>query len=164
MSNTTSLMYWNDRLQSGQPRILRLMFNITAAKTVTDVYRTPTLTTFDAIASQAVINTHLGTTNEFLLAAFDATAMGVDTFGGIVDMGGQCAEVYSMVARCYSASNTIVTRQCEDVATLTASTLATEVARGANGNIAFKVDFGNTPDFDALTAGTIEIDIVWRSK
>jgi hypothetical protein len=140
------------------------MFSITAAKTVTDLGRSPTLTAFDAIASQATINTHLGTTNEFLVAAFDATAMGADVFAGIIDMGGQCAEVYSMVARCYSASNTLVTRQCEDVATLTASTLATEIAKGANGNIAFKVDFGNTPDFDALTAGTIEIDIVWRSK
>jgi len=99
-----------------------------------------------------------------LVAAFDATAMGADVFAGIVDMGGQCAEVYSMTARCYSASNTLVTRFCEDSATLTASTLATEIAKGANGNIAFKVDFGNTPDLDALTAGTIEIEILWRSK
>ena len=35
---------------------------------------------------------------------------------------------------------------------------------GASGNIGFKVDFGNTPDFDALTAGTIAIKIIWKSK
>lgn len=164
MSNATSMMYWNDKVQGSQPRTLRLFFTITAAKTVTDVYRSPTLTAFDAISSQTTIDNHLGTTNEFLLAAFDATAMGADVFAGIVNMGGQCAEVYSMVARCYSASDTLVTRQCEDSSTLTASTLATEIAKGSSGNVAFKVNFGNTPDFDALTAGTIEIEIQWRSK
>jgi len=158
------LTYWNERVQLSQPRKLTLQFTITGAKTVVDPYRSPTLTAFDAIASQAVIDAHLGTTNEFLLVAFDSTSLGADAFGGIVNMSGQCAEVYEMVATCYSATNTVVTRQCEDLAVLTASTLATEVAKGASGNIAFKVDFGNTPDFDALTGGTIKIEILWRSK
>lgn len=162
--NTTSLFYWNERIQGSQPRELRLVWTITGAKTVTDVLRSPTLTAFDAISAQSTIDNHLGTTNEFLVAAFDATAMGNDTFAGIINMGGQCAEVYSMVARCYSASNTVVTRQVEDSSALTASTLATEIAKGSSGNIAFKVDFGNTPDFDGLTAGTIEVSILWRPK
>jgi hypothetical protein len=164
MSNATSLTYWSDRIQSSQPRVLKLLYTITAAKTVTDMGRSPTMTTFDTAFTQAQIDAHLGTTSEFLLTAFDATAVGADVFGGIINMDGQAAEVYHMVAKCYSATNTLVTRQCEDVATLTASTLATEIAKGTNGNIAFKVDFGNTPDFDGLTAGTIEIEILWRSK
>lgn len=164
MSNSASLLYWNERVQMSQPRELKLTFSITAAKTVTDTGRSPTLTAFDAISAQSTIDNWLGTTNEFLLAAFDATAMGADTMAGIVNMSGQCAEVYSMTARCYSASNTLVTRYVEDSSALTASTLQTEIAKGTNGNIAFKVDFGNTPDFDGLTAGTIEIVILWRSK
>ena len=166
MSNATSMMYWNDRVQASQPRELRLLFTITGAKAVTDVLRSPTLTSFDAVASQAVIDAHLGTTTEFALAAFDATAMGADTFAGIVNMGGQVAEVYSLRATCYSgtAGATKVELFCEDSATLTASTLATEVAKGANGNVAFKCNFGNTPDFDALTAGQIEVVITWRAK
>jgi hypothetical protein len=164
MANSTSLTYWNARLQSAEPRTLKLLFTITAAKTVTDTLRSPTMTTFDTAFTQAQIDAHLGTSSEFDYLAFDSTAVGADVFGGVVNMSGQCAEVYSMTARCYSASNTLVTRQVEDSATLTNSTLATEVAKGANGNIAFKVDFGNTPDLDALTAGTIEIEILWRSK
>ncbi len=164
MSNATSLMYWNEKVQSSQPRTLKLLFSITGAKAVTDLGRSPTMTTFDTAFTQAQIDAHLGTSSEFSLLAFDSTAVGADVFGGVINMSGQCAEVYSMVARCYSASNTVVTRQCEDVAALTASQLLTEVAKGSSGNIAFRVDFGNTPDMDALTAGTIEIEILWRSK
>lgn len=164
MSNSVSLTYWNERVQMSQPRVLKLWFTITAAKTVTDLGRSPTMTTFDTAFTQAEIDAHLGTSSEFNYLAFDSTAVGADVFGGVINMSGQCAEVYGMVARCYSASNTIVTRQCEDSSTLTASTLATEIAKGSSGNIAFKVNFGNTPDFDALTAGTIEIEILWRSK
>ena len=157
-------MYWSDRAQSSQPIVTNLMFNITAAVTVTDLLRSPTLNTFGAIASQAVIDNFLGTTNEFLVAAFDATAMGADAQGLIVNMNGQVAELYDFKAYCFSASDTIVTRQAQDVATLTASTLTTECAKGAFGNVAFKINWGNTPDFDGLTAGTICIDFTWRSK
>lgn len=158
------MMYWNERIQLSQPRVLRLHWTITAAVTVADTIKSPALITFGAISSQTTIDNLLGTTNEFLIAAFDATAMGADTMGVIVPMSGQVAEVYSMVARCYSASNTIVTRQCEDSSALTASTLLTEIAKGASGNLAFKVDWGNTPDFDALTAGSIDVQVMWRSK
>lgn len=164
MTSSVSRIYWNERVQLAQPQTLSLVYSITAATTVTEVCRNPVLTTFTALASQAVIDNFLGTTNEFLLAAFDATAMGADAMGVIINMGGQAAEVYDMKAYCFSASNTVVTRQVEDQAALTASTLETAIAKGANGNIALKLNWGNTPDFDALTAGTIQIDIQWRSK
>lgn len=154
----------NSQLAASQPRVLKLMFTITGAVTVTDPLKSGALVTFGAISAQATIDNYLGTTSEFNYLAFDSTAMGADTMGVIVNMGGQCAEVYQMTARCYSASNTIVERQVEDSAALTASTLVTEIAKGSSGNVALKVDWGNTPDFDALTAGTIEITILWRSK
>lgn len=160
----TSLMYYNEQLLKVNPRVLRMQYTITAAKTAKPIIsNSASLITFDALASQAVIDGFLGTTNEFLLAAFDATSMGADAFGGLINMNGQCAVVVQMVARCYSASNTLVERQVQG-GTLTASTLETAVAKGANGNIGFKVDFGNTPDFDALTAGTIEIEVHWVPK
>lgn len=166
MTSSVSLHYWNARLQSSQPRKLTLMWTITGAKAATDLGRSPTMYGFDAgsFASQAAIDAYLGTTNEFLLAAFDSTAMGADVFAGIVNMSEQCAELYYMTAYCYSASNTIVTRQVEDSATLTSSSLTTECAKGADGNVAFRIDFGNTPDFDGLTAGTIQVDLFWRAK
>lgn len=160
----TSLMYWQDQFGKTQPRVLRLQYNISAAKTCAPlVSNSATMTLFDAVASQAAIDAFLGTTTEFTLAQFDATSMGADAFGVIVDMQGQCKRIVQMVARCYSASNTVVTRQVQG-GTLTASTLETACAVGASGNIGVKVDFGNTPDFDGLTAGTIDIEIHWVSN
>lgn len=161
----TPLFYYNAELQKSQPRVLKLRYKITGAKTVKDLLGSgqAVLTAFDAIASQSVIDNHLGTEDEFDADAFDATAMGADAFAGIVNMAGQASKVIRMEARCYSASNTLVTRHAQG-GDLTASTLETAVAKGDDGNIAFKVDFGNTPDLDALTAGTIEIDIEWVAK
>lgn len=158
----TSLFYKNEKLGKTQVRVLHLPFKITAAKTVAQVpLGQPVLTTFDAIAAQATIDDFLGTSSEFTIAQFDATAMGADTFGGVVNMLGQVKAVSMMEAVCYSASGaTSVLRGCQGVG-LTASTLETAYALGAYGNLAFKVDFGNTPDFDGLTAGQIIIKLQW---
>lgn len=165
MSNATSMMYWNDRLQSSQPRVTTLLFSITAAKTVTDVLRSPTLTSFDTAITQAQIDAHLATTTEFAAAAFDATALGADAFAGVVNMGGQVAELYAVCVRVHSTTGGAVEklRFVEDSATLTASTLASECAKGANGNVAFKTAFGLN-EIDALTSGQIEVVIYWRAK
>lgn len=163
----TSLFYYNDQWGKVQPRILRLQYSITGAVTVVPcVSNSATLVTFSAIASQAVIDDFLGTTSEFNVLAYDATAMGADAQGVIVQMNGQAAEVVMMVARCYSdtGGSTLVTRQVQNVATLTNSTLETAVALGADGNIALKIDWGNVPDFDALTSGTIDIEVHWIAK
>jgi len=166
MSSQVSLMHWSEKLQRGESRELDLFFNISAAKTAAEVQAMPVLHTFDAFASQAVIDAFLGTSSEFLLAAFDATSMGADAFGGVINMQGQAKEVIAMSAKCYSGTGgaTLVERVVQDSAALTASTLATELALGSSGNIGFKVDFGNTPDFDALTAGLIHVKIIWKSK
>lgn len=157
------LFYWQEQLYRTQPRVLRLMYKITAAKTVAPIISPiPALVSFDAI-TQAQIDAQLGTVNEFLAAAFDATSMGNDMFGGVVAMKGQCAKVIDMKAQCFSASNTLVTRQTQALG-LTASTVETAFALGSQGNLGFKVNFGNTPDFDGLTDGTIVIDITWISK
>jgi len=159
------LALYNDQLDRTQPQTLKLLYKLTAAKTVIAIpAHSASLVAFDAIASQAVIDSFLGTTNEFLLAAFDATSMGADAMAVIVNMGGQARSVLNMVARCYSASNTLVERQDQVSTGLTASTLETKIAVGANGNIALKVDWGNSPDMDTLAAGTIEILIDWLPK
>lgn len=162
----TSLFYYNDQLLKVNPRVLLLEYKITAAVTASPIIsNSASLITFGAFASQAVIDDFLGTVDEFTLAQFDATAMGADAFGGLVQMNGQAAVISQMIARCYSNTGgaDLVTRQVQG-GTLTASTLETAVEVGADGNIGFKVDFGNTPDFDALTSGTIQIEIHWVPK
>jgi len=162
----TSLIYYNDQWGKVIPRCLRLEYKITAAVTASAIVpNSGSLITFGAIASQAVIDDFLGTVSEFDYLAFDATAMGADAMGGIVNLGGQARVATEMVAKCYSdtGGSTLVTRQVQS-GTLVASTLETKYALGANGNLAFKLDWGNTPDFDALTSGTIVVELYWVSK
>lgn len=142
-------------------------FDITAAVTVAPLPSddSSALTTFGAL-TQAAIDDHLGTSSEFTAAQFDATSMGADAMGIILDMGGQAEALERIVVKCYSgtAGATLVERSVKSIATLQDSTLATECALGSNGNIGIKIDWGNTPDFDALTAGQIEIRVYWRAK
>ncbi len=162
----TSLFYWNDKFGKTNPRELKLIWEITGAKTVSTVpMGTPVLTAFDAIASQATINNFLGTTDEFLIVDFDATAMGNDAFACIINMANQAQALLGFEIECYSDATftTLVTRASLNKG-LTASTLETACELGEDGNIAFKVAFGNTPDFDGLTAGMIVATVYWISK
>lgn len=162
MANPVSTMYWNERLQSAEPMALELMFKITAAKTVSNILGAPVLTAFDAIASQSVIDSFLGTTNEFLLAAFDATSMGTDAFAAIIDMKGQCKEVEAFKVEAYSAGAQLVAPKAAAASSaLTASTLETAVAKGSSGNVALKLVLTG---LDAVTDGLIKVTIYWKPK
>lgn len=161
MSNQVSLMYWNDKAQNAEARILHLIYKITAAKTVVDQLASPSLPTFDAYASQAVIDAFLGTTNEFLLAAFDATSMGTDAFGAIIDMGGQVLSVIKSDIIVYTAGAVSSEKYILSSSALTSTSLTTEIAKGASGNIGFKAVLTGV---DALTSGHIEVKIYWKSK
>ena len=161
----TSLIYYNDQWGKVIPRCMRLEYGITGAKAASAlVPNSGSLVFFDAVASQAVVDGFLGTTNEFIYTVFGTTSMGADAFGGLVNMGGQCRSVTEMVAKCYSNTGgaDFVQRQVVPVTITDAAT--TQVQVGADGNIGFVVQFGNTPDFDGLTSGTIVIEIYWVSK
>lgn len=162
----TGVFYWNDRLGKTDPRTLTLIWDITGAKTVvSNPIGQPVLPTYDAISSQATIDDFLGTVNEFTTAQFDSTSMGADTFGFLVAMQGQGQALAGMEVTCYSGTGggTAVTRYVK-AGTLADSTLETAVELGAYGNIAAKINFGNTPDFDGLTSGTILVKLFWVSK
>ncbi len=162
MSNQVSLVYWNDKAQKGEARKLTLIYKITAAKTVVDQLNMPVLTTFDALSTQAQIDDFLGTTNEFLLAAFDATAMGTDAFAGIVAMGGQCKELVAWEATSYTGAGAVsLGLVLDSTSAMTASSLTSQAAKGANGNIAFRAILTGV---DALVAGLIKVELTWKSK
>lgn len=171
------LNMWNESF-SGRTHVMSLQWKITGAKTVSPLPITNkgAYAFFDAL-TQDNINDFLLTTDEFTAAQFDSTSMGNDMFGVLVKMNGndtandaltvgQCASVEAMVATCYSSTggSTQVIRGVYSSTTLTDSTAQTEIAVGENGDIGLKVSFGNTPDFDGLTDGLIQIDIYWTSK
>lgn len=165
MTLTASVMPWNSKVQSGEVCMLDVILPITAAKTVNvNAQRMPVYAFFDAITQQN-IDDFFGSVNELPVADFDATAMGADAFGLLIDMGGQVESLHLMEATCHSGTGGATTVHRAIIpAGLTASTLATECELTALGNIGLRIDFGNTPDFDGLTSGIIHIRIAYKTK
>lgn len=164
----TSLFYYQDQFLKVIPRCLRLEYKITASKTASPIVsNSASYVFFDALSTQAQVDDFLGTEDEFLYTAFGSTAMGADCFAGLVNMGGpegQAALVTEVVAKCYSATDGATLVQFQSQALAVSDTAKCAVQVGAYGNIAFQVAFGNSPDFDGLTSGTIVIEIYWISK
>lgn len=156
--------YRNEMFGRTQPAELKFQFNITGAK-ASSVFPAgaPVFSFYDAI-TQDQIDEYLGP-DEFDATIFDSTSMGADAFGGLIRMDGQAAKVIGMEAYC--ASNTGLVDIVQRYAlpdTLLASTLQTAVGISPEGNIGFKISFGNTPDFDNLSSGLISVRILWLPK
>ncbi len=164
----TSLFYYQDQFLKVIPRCLRLEYKITGAKAASPIVsNSASMVFFDALSSQAQVDDFLGTEDEFLYTAFGSTAMGADCFAGLVNMGGaegQAALVTEIVAKCYSSTDGATLVQFQSQALDVSDTAKCAVQVGAYGNLAFQVAFGNSPDFDGLTSGTIVIEIYWISK
>ena len=162
MSNKVTA-YVSDKLQRGEPITTNLYWKITAAKTVEDLAANAALVTFDALSAQSVIDNFLGSTNEFLLTGFSSTAMGTDAIGMVVDMGGQLSklESISLILRSGTSFATVAEKTLWSDATALPNTLTDNVQVSSAGNIAFHAVMTG---IDALTAGQIELKIVWRAK
>jgi len=159
----TSLVYSNEKHLKTQPRPLEFRLQITAAKTVSLVpVGADCLVAFDAL-SQAAIDAYLGTSDEFLEAALDATALGTNELALLVKMSGQAAKIVGAKAEYWNAAgDTVVAVSSAAVSALTASTPANECAVGASGNLAVK--FKDLTGIDAATDGQILVTLWWIAK
>ncbi len=160
MSNVQPIFYLNEKHAKSQARFITFTFQITAAKTIVPYPRgQDCLTAFDAL-TQAQIDAYLGTSSEFLVTQFDATSMGVDAFGGIINMAGQAGLVIScdVTSKTGAGLATQVVSSSFGGTGLAASSLTAGCALGANGNIAFR---GVMTGVDALTSGIITVTIKW---
>ncbi len=161
MSTSPGLFFWQDKLGKLVPHQVQFQFQITAAKTVAQLpIGVPVLTTFDALSSQSEIDNFLGTTNEFLLAQFDATSMGTDAFACIVNMAGQVDELFYVEALLDDASSGVF-RALPAVATLTSSSLTSQCAKGSFGNMAVRVILTG---LDSDTSGVLVLKFYFKSK
>jgi hypothetical protein len=160
MSNP-SRNYWSDKVQRGEPIEAKFFFKITAAKTAYNQTANAVLVAWDAIAAQATIDDFLGTTDEFLIASFDATAMGTDAIAFIVDLQGQCKELVSAKVKLMSGTNlSTVVKTGDNASTTVGTTLVTTFAAGANGNVAGHAVLSG---IDILTSGMVELTLNFRS-
>lgn len=156
------LFFWQDKIGKTNPHCVAFSFKITAAKTVSQLPQgTPVLTTFDALSSQATIDDFLGTSSEFLLAQFDATSMGANAFGIIVNMLKQVDDLYYIEAYVDDGAGTHTDLAISSVTTLTSSSLTTQCAVGQYGNVAARIIVAG---LDALTSGLITIKFYFKSK
>ncbi len=161
----TSLFYYQDQLLKVNPRVLRLEYNITGAKTCAPIVsNSASMVFYDALSTQAQVDDFLGTEDEFLYTAFGSTAMGTDAFAGLVNMGGangQAKLVTQIVVKSFTGSNGATQVIVQSQAAAMANTLLTKVEAGDYGNIAFQAVVAG---LDALTSGTIVVEIHWIPK
>ena len=170
------LIYQSGDLYAKEDELI-LKWSITGAKTSTPLplNRSSVMTVYDAIAAQSTIDNFLGSTNEFLIAQFDSTAMGTDAFGFLINMSGQApglnttnnkaqaAQLLAVTVSVASGANgaTMVSNGVVSVATLTSSSLTTQFALGTYGNIAGRAILTG---LDALTSGLITARLHWVSQ
>ena len=160
----TSLVFSNEKLAKTQPRKLNFLYQITGAKTNSAIPAgSGSLTAYDAV-TQATIDAYYGSTNEFLAAAFDATAMGANEFAVLLDMKGQCGKILGAKLELWTVSGATLSLSLSAwaVSALTASTVANECAVSSLGNIAVK--FTDVTGLDAATDGYIKVSIDWVAK
>lgn len=169
--NDSPIIYRSDKLGKRLYRRLSIPFEITGAKAASLLVQgLPVLETFDGGWSQATIDAFLSnkeysSSSEFTAAQFDATSMGADAFGGLINMDRQIEELGWFSARCFSGTGGVDrVERAVKAGSLADSTLETAVELSSEGNLGFKIDFGNTPDFDALTSGLIIVEFDWISK
>lgn len=160
--SSPGLFYYNDKWGKTDPKVTTLVWRITAATTVVSVpMGPPVLATFGPL-SQDQIDSFLGTSSEFTQDQFDATSMGTDAFGCVINMEGQAAfavgfEISSVTG---ALGSTIVSRASLALG-LAGSTLQTAMALGSDGNLAFQAVITG---LDALTEGLIIAKIYWIAQ
>lgn len=162
----TPIMYWQEKLGKTQLRTLKIAWTVSSGTFTEMIPGNPILFTQGAIATQATIDNFLGTTAEFNYLAFDATSMGTDAVGVIVDMKGQAAKVAYAQLNMFSSTYLGTAAGARATTAITATNLETTVSCGASstitgsGNLAFK---GVISGMDAIT-GLVVLDIFWISK
>lgn len=166
---TKSMMKYNDKVERGEPIITNFFYKVTGAETLTDFAANAMMTIFTG-PTQAVIDSFLGSTNEFLAVGFGTTAMAAGVFGGIIDLGGQLKELVYLRVTTKAGTAMITTAEKTLFSDTTAlpDTKTNNVQVSSAGNVAFHVVMedidGSTGDIDTITAGLIQVQIAWRSK
>lgn len=168
MSADTPNFYRNEKHAKSQAREIVLCFQITAAKTVVPLPRgIDCLTAFDAL-TQPQIDAYLSrpmdgyvstSATGFTAAQFDATSMGTNVFGGIVNMNQQAGYCSYLAATLYTGGSA-TTVLAEGATGLAASSLTNGVARSPAGDLAFRAILTGV---DAATSGLILVKIGWIS-
>lgn len=157
-----SLTRYNDQVQAVVPRTDKWIFKITGAKTVSPVIaNSAALTSFDAV-TQAVIDAHLDSTDEFDASLMcDATGMGTGAFLAVLNYGGQISKLLSVRMTTMSGTDNATVFENAMLEGTFANTLTAAAELSALGNVAAR---GILTGVDALTSGFIIVEVNYLSK
>jgi hypothetical protein len=163
----TTMFLKSDALQRSQVQELNFYLKITGAKTnaALSLVSYPLLAGYDAAdLTQVLVEGFLGHTSTAACATiFDATSLGTDAFGFVIDMQGQCGTLLGyQCAVVQTAGGTPANTSLLTQASQTALTSAlTSVCAAYDGDIYGRVVAGN---LDSATAGYIHLRVLYRSK
>lgn len=169
MAADTPLFYRNEKHAKSQVRELLFVFQITGAGVWVPVPRGQDVLYSGGALTQQQIDDYLTrpydgyqstVSTGFTAAQFDATAMGANVIGGIVNMNQQAAYVSHMTAAFHSGA-TEATAGAVGAAGIASTTLENAVGLSPAGDIGFKAILAG---LDAATSGLIVIRIGWISK
>lgn len=169
MAADTPNFYRNEKHAKSQAREIVICLQVTGTKTSAFLPRgIDALIAYDAVTQQ-VIDDYLtrpfdgytsSSSTGFTASQFDATAMGANVIGGVVNMNQQAAYVSYMSAS-FATGGTTVTQIADGATGLPASTLSTAVGISPAGDIGFRAILTG---LDAATSGVVVIRIGWISK
>lgn len=178
MPNLQPLSLKSDALQKRQFHVLSLMWIITGAKVARLVVKqkgSPVLFGYDAAAlTTALIDALLQSEPAVTVASgdipgdtmFDATALGADSFGLVINMQGQTkapvALKYEIVTTAGGTPGVVVGMIEGAAAQLTVSSNTNGYAASPLGNLYARI-VGAT-NLDAGTAGYIKLDLIFDAK
>lgn len=167
MSSIQPLMLKSDRLARAIPQAITFYIHITGAKTNASsaLINYPYLLGYDATdLTQTLVEGFLGHTSSAACATiFDATSMGANTIGGVIDMQGQVDKVIAIYAEVYQTAggtpaNSEVFIDGSQVALTSSNTTALATY---DGDLYFRLVAGN---LDSATAGFIRLKVMFRAK
>lgn len=174
------LIYMNEQIYQREDELI-IKLKITGAGTQTLLpLNNSAVLAFQtaAVPTQAAIDAFLGSSSEFLAAQFNATSIGVDALGLLVNMSGQKSGVTSLTAnpntnsaqassvlayeaRMYSGSQgATIVQEGAVSGTLASTSLTAGVQGGSCGNIGVRAVLSG---LNALTSGLIVVRIHWIS-
>ena len=163
----TSLVYYQEKLLKTQARKLTFHWSVASGAPTLLVAGAPILVTQAAISAQATIDSFLGTTSEFDYLAFDATSMGTDAIGFIIDMKGQARTAVWTELKVFTSTNGVTQAGSRAAGgTMAATTLGAGLLCGASasvtgsGNLACRHVIGSLDSAD----GTLELSVYWIAK
>ena len=162
MTNSSGLSYYSPDLADVDARKVDVIFEMTGVATAVPIPDAGgTLGFFGPLTTQSEIDDFLGTTDEFDVADFNATSMGADAYGVLINMGGQADQVFGFKATLDFGGTAVVQALGMPLPAIDGTVLNNQVALGSEGNIALITIMAG---LETAGTGLLTLEVYWKAK